>query len=224
VSDNEIHFYPGARKMAVFTVRSGQQVALFVIPAVGGPPTAGTDERMPEEPTKAGRFVIGKPHAYRTPTWLFSQIPWGTKLRDMRAKNDVWFQQRNGAWASIKENYKIARDEIMQEAYRLYGRLQVPNSWVFNDFGPIAIRYFEDKNNNRKLDGQETLSGQMIHTTSDDEAATALGLDFELGDSHGCVHIRPEDRIRLMSAGVFKVGAPFVVHSYSDVFPATAAH
>ena len=111
----------------------------------------------------------------------------------------------------------------MQEAYRLYGRLQVPNAWVFNDFGPLAIRYFADKNNNSKLDGNEKLSGQMIHTTPDDEAATKLGNDVKLGESHGCVHIRPDDRVRLMSAGVFKVGVPFIVHSYSDVFPGTAA-
>jgi hypothetical protein len=63
----------------------------------------------------------------------------------------------------------------------------------------------------------------MIHTTPEDEAATKLGIDFKLGESHGCVHIRPEDRIRLMSADAFKVGVPFIVHSYSDVFPAAAA-
>jgi hypothetical protein len=52
--------------------------------------TMGTDPLMPERPTTAGRFVIGKIHAYRTPSWSFSQIPWGTKLRDMKAKGDVW--------------------------------------------------------------------------------------------------------------------------------------
>jgi hypothetical protein len=223
MSDIEVHFYPGSKKMAVFSARSGGRATLFVIPAVGGPPTAGTDPHMAEEPTTAGRYVIGKIHAYRTPTWSFSQIAWGTKLRDMREKNDVWFQQRNGVWASIKANYKITRDEIMQEAYRLYGRLQVPNAWVFNDFGPLAIQYFIDKNNNRKLDGREKLSGQMIHTTPDNEAQTKLGLEVKLGESHGCVHIRPEDRIRLIGAGAFKVGVPFIVHAYSDVFPATAA-
>ena len=223
MSDIEIHFYPGSKKMAVFSARSGARAALFVIPAVGGPPTPGDDPRMAEQPTTAGRYVIGKIQAYRTPTWTFSQITWGTQLRDMREKNDVWFQQRNGTWASIKANYKITRDEIMQEAYRLYGRLQVPKWWVFNDFGPLAIQYFVDSNNNRKLDGREKLSGQMIHTTSDNEAATKLGNEFELGESHGCVHIRPDDRIRLMSAGVFAVGVPFIVHAYSETFPAAAA-
>jgi hypothetical protein len=217
--NNEIHFYPGSRKMAVFSVRDGRRSPLFLIPAVGGPSAGGTDERMPEQPTTAGRYVIGKIHAYRTPSWLFSQIPWGTKLKDMRARNDVWFQQSNGSWASIKENYKITRDEIQQEHFRLFADLRVPSSWVFNDFGPVAIRYFEDRNSNGRLDGKEQLSGQMIHTTPDDEAATVRGQKFELSESHGCVHIRPEDRARLMGADVFKIGTAFIVHSYAESFP-----
>jgi hypothetical protein len=40
------------------------------------------------------------------------------------------------------------------------------------------IRYFEDKNNNRKLDGKEQLSGEMNHTTPDNEAATARGQSY----------------------------------------------
>lgn len=217
--NNEIHFYPGSKKLAVFSVRNGRRVPLLSIPAVGGPASGGTDPRMPEEPTTAGSFVIGKIHAYRTPSWLFSQIAWGAKLRDMRGQNDVWFQQSSGAWASIKDNYGITRDQIQREHYRLYGDLRVPASWLFNDFGPVAIRYFEDKNNNRKMDGSEKLSGQMIHTTPDNEAATARQQPFQLSESHGCVHIRPEDRTRLMGAGVFKVGTPFIVHSYSASFP-----
>jgi hypothetical protein len=216
---NEIHFYPGARKMGVFGWRSGRRIPLFVIDAVGGPPTMGTDPLMPERPTTAGRFVIGKIHAYRTPSWSFSQIPWGTKLRDMKAKGDVWYQLTNKNWASIKADCGITRTEIIQENYRLYGDLKVPDVWVFNDFGPLAIRYFEDKNNNRKLDAHEQLSGEMIHTTPVDEAATSRGQAFTLSESHGCVHIRPEDRTRLMSAGVFNIGTPFIVHAYSDAFP-----
>ena len=69
-----------------------------------------------------------------------------------------------------------------------------------------------------KLNGAE-LSGQMIHTTPDNEAATARGQVFSLSQSHGCVHIRPDDRTRLIGAGVFKIGTPFIVHSYAESFP-----
>lgn len=137
----------------------------------------------------------------------------------MKAKGDVWYELRNKNWGSIKADYGISRTQIIEEYYRLYGELKIPEVWVFNDFGPIAIRYFEDKNNNRRLDGNEKLSGEMIHTTPDDEAATRGGRAFTLSESHGCVHIRPADRLRLTGAGVFEIGTPFVVHSYSEAFP-----
>lgn len=220
---NEIHFYPGARKMGVFGWRSGRRVPLFVVDAVGGPSAPGTDSRMPERPTTAGRFVIGKIHAYRTPSWTFSQVAWGTKLRDMKAKGDVWYQMSNKNWASIKTDYGITRTEIIEMNYRLYGALNVPDVWLFNDFGPLAIRYFEDKNQNRRLDANEQLSGEMIHTTPDDEAATTRGQAFNLSESHGCIHIRPEDRTRLMAAGVFTIGKLFIVHPYADAFPSVGS-
>jgi hypothetical protein len=129
----------------------------------------------------------------------------------------------NKNWASIKTDYGITRTEIIEMNYRLYGALNVPDVWLFNDFGPLAIRYFEDTNQNRKLDANEQLSGEMIHTTPDDEAATTRGQAFNLSESHGCVHIRPEDRTRLMGAGVFTIGTPFIVHPYADAFPSVGS-
>jgi len=46
---------------------------------------------------------------------------------------------------------------------------------LFNDFGPVAVRYFRDDNHNRRLDGKEYLSGEMFHTTPDNEAQAARG-------------------------------------------------
>ncbi|GAA3916142.1 hypothetical protein GCM10022277_08530 [Litoribacillus peritrichatus] len=41
---------------------------------------------MAEQPTTAGTFIIDKAHAYRTPTWAWSAIKWGTLLMDKPAK------------------------------------------------------------------------------------------------------------------------------------------
>lgn len=215
----EVHFYPGSKKLAVFGVERTGMVTLFAITAVGGPESGGYDPRMAQIPTTTGRFIIGKIQAYRTASWTFSQIAWGTKLRDMPAKRDVWYEISSGKWGSIMKSYKITREQIVRQYQSLYGESKVPNVWVFNDFGPVAIRYFEDKNKNRKLDAGEKLSGEMIHTTPGNEAATAQGRPVVLGESHGCIHIKPSDRAILMNGNVFKVGTPLIIHRYSEPFP-----
>lgn len=94
--------------------------------------------------------------------------------------------------------------------------LAVPRSWVFNDFGPLAIRYFEDIDGDGKRGPAEPLSGEMIHTTPENEAQTSRGLDVKLGQSHGCIHVRPVDRDALRNLGAFTKGNVFVVHRYSE--------
>lgn len=85
----------------------------------------------------------------------------------MPGKNDVWYLLPSGQWGSVKNDIGISRNDIRNQYDKLYGTKKVPNTWVFNDFGPVAIRYFKDLNANRKLDkGKgESLSGEMIHTT-----------------------------------------------------------
>lgn len=57
-------------------------------------------------------------------------------------------------------------------------------------------------------------TGMFVHTTPSDEASTAAGLPFQLTDSHGCIHIRPVDRDRMMLAGYLQKGVNFVVKKY----------
>jgi hypothetical protein len=191
---------------------------LHVIEAWGGPEHGGHDPRMTPIPTTAGEFRIGAVNAYQTRTWAWSQIAWGTPLRDEPKLNDVFFLKSPMHWVSIK-TLGISRDDVRREYFELWGRLEVPRAWVFNDFGPLAIRYYRDRNKNRRQDRDEPMMGEMIHTTPEDEAATARGVPFSLSDSHGCVHIRPADRDKLVAAGAFKVGVPFIVHRYTEVFP-----
>jgi hypothetical protein len=215
----EIHFYPKDSLMVVLSLGKHAGVPLYVIDARGGPPTRGHDPRMAEIPTTSGRYIIGDIRAYRTKTWSWSQIAWGTPLRDAAAANDVLCQTHPGKWQSITTQYGISRIEIMNAYYDLWGRLEVPPTWVFNDFGPIAIRYFKDKNANGVRDRGEPLSGEMIHTTPEDEAATGQNVSFSLAESHGCIHIRPADRDKLVHAGVFKVGTPLIIHRYTESCP-----
>ncbi len=100
----------------------------------------------------------------------------------------------------------------------LYNRNGVPATWVFNDFGPLAIRWFKDLNGNRKLDKNERLSGQMFHTTAENEAQHARRARLQMVPSHGCIHLKPQDRETLFVIGAFKPGTTFIVHPYHDRF------
>jgi hypothetical protein len=94
---------------------------------------------------------------------------------------------------------------------------------VFNDFGANAVRYFVDLNKNRKLDGREHLSGEMIHTTPENEAQDAKKETVTLAPSHGCIHVKPSDREALLKAGAFARGTDLVIHKYGEKVPATLA-
>ncbi|AZZ91983.1 hypothetical protein EUZ85_15080 [Hahella sp. KA22] len=210
----EVHFYPGQHLLVV--LNGARVIAKFE--AMGGPASIGSDPRMPEEPTWAGEYVIDKAHPYHTPSWLLSRLKWGTPLKDMPGKNDVWYQMSNGMWASVKNDLGLSRNEIIKQYFDLYSVNKVPDKWVFNDFGPVAIRWYKDTNKNNKLDGKEVLSGQMFHTTPIDEARTARGLSVNLVPSHGCIHLKPGDRDKLMSLSAFKQGTRFIVHEYHEKF------
>ena len=93
----------------------------------------------------------------------------------------------------------------------------IPDVWVFNDFGPIAINYFRDSNRNRKRDAGERIMGEMIHTTPDNEAQTDQGKPVGLYSSHGCIHVRPADITRLLRRDAFTVGELVVVHGPSEI-------
>jgi hypothetical protein len=207
---NELHFYPGIHLLVVF---KGKSITRR-FEAWGGPEFGGSDPRMAEQPTKPGKYVIQSISPYTTPTWAFSKIKWGTPLRDM--PGDIWYKLSSGKWGSVKKDLGLTKEDVKREYLRLYKKYKVPATWVFNDFGPVAIRYFKDLNHNRVLDSNESLSGDMIHTTPDNEAEYALGKKVKLFQSHGCIHVRPQDRSKLNALGLFKPGTTFVVHKYDE--------
>lgn len=211
--DTELHFYPG-QKLLLF-LRDGK--VTLRAEAWGGPAARVHDSTMDATPTTAGRYVIHGEEAYRTPTWPLSSIRWGTKLQDKLS--DVWYQLNVNTWASLKKDKGITRDRLVQMYFELYGERRVPDTWVFNDFGPIAIRYFRDLNGNGRFDsGKETLMGEMFHTTPDNEAQHARKQPIQMAQSHGCIHLRPPERDTLRRAGAFTPGTPFIVHAYNEKF------
>jgi hypothetical protein len=211
----ELHFYPGQDLLILIN----QKKVLATCEAKGGPSVTGSDPRMHEEPTKAGVYTIVGIETYSTPTWPTSRIKWGTPLQDKGDRqNDVWYQMKGGRWASMLKDYKFSRDSIIQSYKRLYAKSEVPPTWVFNDFGPIAIRWFEDMNGNGKLDGHEALSGQMFHTTPVNEAQAATKAEVSLTSSHGCIHLKPFDRDRFIALKAFTKGTQFTVHRYDETY------
>ena len=109
-------------------------------------------------------------------------------------KEDIWYQLPSGKWGSVKNAIGISRSDLISYYQALSNIKKSPDKWLFNDFGPVAIRFFKDLNGNKILDGKESLSGEMIHTTPLNEAEFVNGDPITMKHSHGCIHIRPQDR------------------------------
>ena len=210
----ELHFYPGQKLLVV----KEEGVPKMSFEAWGGPSSPGSDPQMQEIPTTAGTYVIHSVHSYSTPSWPMSKIKWGTRLQDIPSQKDVWYKLHSGKWGSVKKDIGIGRNELIDYYYKLYEKRMVPKSWVFNDFGPLSVRYFKDINNNLTIDEDkgERLSGEMIHTTPENEAQANTGKKVQLAPSHGCIHIKPQDRDVLIGMNAFKPGMLFIVHKYSE--------
>jgi hypothetical protein len=181
---------------------------------------------MPPRRTTPGKYVIHSYGPYRTNTWPMSRIQWGTKLK-LSPKGDVMFEtgERRRRWMRVEDRIPHATTSKIQQFYfSMYGNDRrhdsngdhVPDIWVFNDFGPKAVRYFKDKNHNKKLDPGESLSGEMIHTTPKNEGQASTGAPVTLEASHGCIHVAPADRDRLHAAGAFRSGTDLVIHGYDE--------
>lgn len=209
-----LHYYPAQHLLLVRTKRTTQRFEAW-----GGPPhvVRHPGRNTDEEPTWPGTYIIEQTKPYVTRTWDTAAIKWGTPLRDVEAKHDVLYQLPSGQWGSLKKDYPVlTRSFILEKHFELYGRRVVPATWVFNDFGPVAIRWFKDLNGNRKLDRNERLSGQMFHTTPQNEMQHARRRPVVLGPSHGCIHLKPQDRETLFVLGAFKPGTVFIVHGYHE--------
>jgi hypothetical protein len=226
-----LDLYPGD-KLLVVTSPSGQ-VSTAV--AWGGPATeqpAGPHEPFGAGPTDPGEYVIlgVEPH-HVTQKWPFSRIPWGAPLKvSSTDPNDVLWEEGHGRWRSLNAllGKPNATAIVAGMHQRLYGPRKVPPTWVFNDFGPRAVRYFVDSNKNGVWDKGEEIKGEMFHTTPDNEAEEAVFREGHPGstadppvgmfESHGCIHMRPTEFGRLIGAGAFTRGTRLTVHKYSEHF------
>ncbi len=213
----ELHFYPGQNLLILHNKSTYERFEAW-----GGPSSMGTDPHMAEEPTWPGTYIIHGTQSYITPTWPMSKIKWGTQLMDRPSKkpneSDVWYKLKSGKWGSVKKDIGISRSYLMKLNYDLYGVRSIPKSWLFNDFGPLVIRWFKDINGNKRLDKNERLSGQMFHTTPINEAQQKRGFPVNLSNSHGCIHLKPADRDKLLSMGAFKPETLFIVRKYNERF------
>ncbi len=223
-----LHFFPGERK--VIWAVNGK--AVITADAWGGEePKPGVKyDVMKPRPTTPGRFVIYSYAPYKTNTWDLSKIAWGTLLRYDAASNTVLYQTGTArpAWKNVEDRIPgVTTQWIKDTYYSLYGKTGkhdtngdgIPDFWLFNDFGAMAVRYYHDKNRNHKLDAGESLSGEMFHTTPLNEAEVELGLPVNLAPSHGCIHLNPTQRDKLRDAGAFAKGTDLIVHKYGEAIP-----
>jgi hypothetical protein len=210
--------------------------------AVGGPqkPEMGKDGNM-QTPTRAGRFVINTiaKHVSYGKYAFTSGVEWGTPIRVENKKIQI---QKNGVWTNLTsltafKKYKGNESDIIEKLKGLYEELKasfdkhpnvlsdaeknstLPNSWIFNDFGHVSIKYFKDLNNDFILNGNETLLGDFIHTTPTDEFLFDHHFKGSLVESHGCVHVRPSDINTFINNGYTKIGSVIEVKSYLEIGP-----
>lgn len=217
--------YPGES-----TNRLGQAVGhLYVndgperFDVAGGPPTlrpivdAGghTATRTPP-----GRYTLGPAEHHTTQGWPKSVVPWGAALREV---NEIVQYQVSGRWIDASGvNGNVTQAILMfaakskrpmpvlvasRHARQMFydqqsGKLKL--QWRENDFGKWSW--------NLRLRGHRTVF--FVHTTPVDEAAGAS--DFELVESHGCLHIRPKDRDTMVGKGYLRESTTLIVKTYED--------
>ncbi len=234
-----LHFFPG--KMTLIWAVPG--ITPLVAPAKGGEepkPGEPVDKVMTPHRTTPGRFVVHSYGPYHTKTWQLARIVWGAPLKVEGLPNlekvYYWSGGRHGQWRLVVDLVPMATTKWIRWAYAtlyqknpaLYDKDHdgIPDRWLFNEFGPLALRYFRDKNHDGRLDGGEHLSGEMLHTVQLNEAQTDINnaagsivSPITLTASHGCIHVAPKDRDRFHDAGAFKPGTPFIVHRYDEDVP-----
>jgi hypothetical protein len=201
------------------------KVVVATYDAVGGPRTSGmAGDGHVAGPTDEGNFVLshcGKHSSSRYPEW--SRIQWGSELKESNGKLLV---HHEGKWRALGDLTTVTKADTMKYHLELYGRNEVPKRWLFNDFGHMTCKYFRDSNKNRKMDTEkgETIHGEFLHTTPTDEADSALGRAVQLVESHGCIHIKPNDIDEMYKKQYLKKGNLVVVHRYDESLPAMSSN
>jgi len=228
----QLHFFQGPGRLLWVL---GKQILVDVEAWGGEKPVPHVHyDTMAPRITTPGTYVVQSYAPYQTKTWQWSRLAWGTPLRVEGGDRLLYRDSRTGEWRRVQEVIpEVSLDDIRERFFALYKDGEgpdarqrfdrdgdgIPDQWIFNDFGPYALRYFVDRNRNRVLDAGEALMGEMIHTTAEDEARVARNQPFALQHSHGCIHIRPTDRDRMVRAGAFRRGTLLIVHKVRETIP-----
>ena len=169
-------------------------------------------------PTDPGQYRVAKCGRHSSPSYpVWSKIRWGSDIKETGGK---LFVMHNGAFKPLSElSPTLSKDDIKQRHKELYGKYEVPPKWVFNDFGHMTCYFYKDLNNNKKLDGKEHIHTEYFHTTPDNEAQQSSGQPVTLGESHGCIHLKPVDIDDLIAKSYFKSGNKVVVHKAGEKVP-----
>jgi hypothetical protein len=189
--------------------------------AVGGPSKLQrSSDGYFAGPTDAGTYRVARCGKHSSPSYpVWSKIRWGSEIKEEAGEIKV---KHEGKWQLLsKLSPTVTKDVLVARNFELYGKKEVPAQWLFNDFGHMTCYFFKDRNANKKLDKGEKLSREYFHTTPDDEAATAAGQPVTLGESHGCIHLKPKDIDEMIKNGYFASGNKVVVHGYKDKIPAS---
>jgi len=170
------------------------------------------------------RFRVTVRYAYQTSSknWPTSVVPWGAKLRERDEvveynDGDGW-KRASGPRGKVtdalilfahRSGFALNRNVAGRQAREMFydqrtGLLM--SEWKKNDFGKWSW--------NLMRNGHRTV--YYIHTTPDDEELSDANVPFELQASHGCRHIRPRDRERMVNAKALRAGAVVQIRPYGE--------
>lgn len=224
-------FFPGERLAGSATVGTIYVIGGHgeSITAAGGPPVGRYDRGGHTiEPTPAGNYVLGPRIHVVAPSWPFSTIPWGAALR-INASSEVEFEAAPGKWqpatgpsGAVVKGFMtfLSKDgkhpklgDVIAGVRDVFidpgTKKLLTATWEKNDFGRWGWNLLQN--------GHRT--AYFVHTTPENEHASAQGKAVFLLNSHGCIHLVPNERDRLMKAGYLKEGVPFEVRSYKEIGP-----
>jgi len=241
--DVRLVFYPGERTVKTTLMGTSYTTLMGTIyvvgghnehfPAAGGPSHNSQSDGHTAGRTPPGNYILGPRHHHVTRNWTYSALPFGARLRTSR-DGEVEYEAATGKWA-LATGPKGAVTEAVRRACELQHKTCLESDiltcarsllmdpvtkrllydvWKLNDFGLWSWNLIK----NGKA------APYFIHTTAEDEAETAAQAAIpnpviNLKNSHGCIHLKPKDRDKMIAAGYLVKGAHFTVRPYSEKGP-----
>ena len=235
-------FFPGERTEVNVNGKSVAMGTIYVIGASGeNMKAAGGPRGMPpggkivpgqgghtQESTPPGRYILGEREHVTTRSWPASVVPWGAPLR-INSDGEVEFQGRSKHWTLATGRHgrvTSALDQYTQRNGKKYplSALAAYSKTMFIDSKTNKLRWPTYRGNDFGLWGWNltrngSRTGYFVHTTPVNENDYATAAMKNLDNSHGCIHLVPKERDRLMKAGLLKAGVPFEVRPYTEIGP-----